>query len=427
MVKVKTPFMVLCLFFSVVACLFISCAGGASGGDSEQEYATLSLGLGTSGSGARSASPAPSIFAGATVDFELISTEGSYHDNAVAVLDSQGQGSVGVKRVPVGAHLHATANVTAVDGTVYAGESDLNVGTGNNVLNITVKMSAGAPLIIDANATVTDVEKKLAKMESGKTYTVKFVGTDGNLSILSAIKNVASGINIELNMSDSTVAALNADLFSGCTSITSVSLPATLESIGDRAFKGCSSLGSIDMGMTDVDYIGPSAFEGCTSLASVDLPYYLSSISERTFYGCTSLASIDMNVTIVDTIGTSAFEGCSSLASVDIYRYTKKIGSSAFADCTSLTSFPFVSTINDIYNDAWRGCTSLTSFASIPNKNDSDGDWWCSDYSNGYRELYWNSSAQKLYAHKKDVENWSDEDGSFDLGWGHWTRPGWNG
>ena len=61
--------------------------------------------------------------------------------------------------------------------------------------------------------------------------------------------------------------------------------------------------------------IGEDAFFGCSSLASVAFPDALQTIGEDAFYGCSSLASVAFPDAL-QTIGVSAFSGCSSLASV---------------------------------------------------------------------------------------------------------------
>lgn len=62
--------------------------------------------------------------------------------------------------------------------------------------------------------------------------------------------------------------------------------------------------------------IGPNAFRGCSSLTSINIPNGVISIGGFAFYGCSSLP----NVTIgnkVTSIGDYAFEDCSSLTSIN--------------------------------------------------------------------------------------------------------------
>ena len=58
---------------------------------------------------------------------------------------------------------------------------------------------------------------------------------------------------------------------SSLTSITSVSIPSTVTSIGNRAFENCRELSSITI-LGNLTSIGGGAFCGCSSLTSIALP-----------------------------------------------------------------------------------------------------------------------------------------------------------
>ncbi len=78
-------------------------------------------------------------------------------------------------------------------------------------------------------------------------------------------------------------------------------IPATIEdeggdvypvtSIGDYAFSGCSSLTSITIG-DGVASIGGYAFFGCSSLTSITIPDSVTSIGSQAFAYCTSLTAV---------------------------------------------------------------------------------------------------------------------------------------
>ena len=96
--------------------------------------------------------------------------------------------------------------------------------------------------------------------------------------------------------------------FSGCTSITSITIPDSVTSIDDGAFYGCTSLASITI-PDSVTSIGSYAFYGCTSLTSISIPDSVTSIGNYAFYGCTSLASITISDEL-KSIEHNAFQGC---------------------------------------------------------------------------------------------------------------------
>lgn len=64
-----------------------------------------------------------------------------------------------------------------------------------------------------------------------------------------------------------------------------------LISIGNEAFRNCTSLTSINL-PDSLTSIGGSAFNGCTSLTSISLPNSLTSIGGYAFYVCQSLENV---------------------------------------------------------------------------------------------------------------------------------------
>ena len=146
--------------------------------------------------------------------------------------------------------------------------------------------------------------------------------------------------------------------FEGCSNLTNVTIPDTVTAIGWNAF-GFSGLISVTIPVS-VTSIGGCAFIGCSELTSVTIPDSVTMIEWGTFLDCYSLT----NVTIPDsitTIGGSAFEGCSSLTSITIPDSVTTIGESAFWGCSSLTSITIPDSVTTVGYYAFRGCSSLKS------------------------------------------------------------------
>ena len=101
--------------------------------------------------------------------------------------------------------------------------------------------------------------------------------------------------------------------------------------IGDRTFKGCYSLTSINIpdGVTN---IGDFAFTGCRSLTCINIPSRVTNIGEGAFAFCISLTNIDIpnNVT---NIGECAFYFCKSLTNINIPNNVTNIGDKTFKKC----------------------------------------------------------------------------------------------
>jgi hypothetical protein len=71
--------------------------------------------------------------------------------------------------------------------------------------------------------------------------------------------------------------------FNGYSSLTSVTIPDSITSIGGSAFSGCSSLTSITI-PESVTYISGGAFYGCSGLTSITLPFVGDSIKSVSDY-----------------------------------------------------------------------------------------------------------------------------------------------
>ena len=87
-------------------------------------------------------------------------------------------------------------------------------------------------------------------------------------------------------------------------------------SVGVGAFSGCSSLTSVTIG-SGVTSIGIGAFSGCSGLTEIVIPDSVASIGNNAFFGCSSLT----NVTIgngVTSIGKHVFSDCSGLENIAV-------------------------------------------------------------------------------------------------------------
>ena len=230
----------------------------------------------------------------------------------------------------------------------------------------------------------------------GSAETVVIPDTIDGKSVTSIGAWVFSGFTslTSITIPDS-VTSIGEYAFGGCTSLTSITIPDSVTSIGDSAFGDCSSLTSITI-PDSVTYIGDSTFYGCTSLTSITIPDSVTSIGDSAFWNCTSLKSIKIPDGVT-SISYSAFNGCTSLTTIDVEignnNYTSvngvlfnknktelicypsekvdksytipnsvtEISWSAFHDCTSLTNITIPNSVTYIDNFAFSGCTSLTA------------------------------------------------------------------
>ena len=86
-----------------------------------------------------------------------------------------------------------------------------------------------------------------------------------------------------------------------------------------------------------VTSIGNSAFRSCSSLTAVTIPASVTKIDSYAFSWCSQLTAVTIPEGVA-TIGYYAFEYCSALTEVNIPASVTNIGSWAFVDCSALTA-----------------------------------------------------------------------------------------
>ncbi|MBR3445259.1 MAG: leucine-rich repeat domain-containing protein [Prevotella sp.] len=230
------------------------------------------------------------------------------------------------------------------------------------------------------------------------------------------------------------VTNIGANAFSGCTALTSVTIPNSVENIENGAFSGCTSLTSVTINNNEimsksyssssnlstifgdqvqtyiigdsVTSIGGGAFVSCTSLIAINVdknntnyssidgvlfnksqteliryprrkqgvytvPNSVENIKNGAFSHCTGRTSIDISNSVT-SIEEDAFYNCTGLTSVTIGNSVTSIGHHAFYNCSGLDSLTIPSSVTSIGGWAFSGCTGLDSL-TIPNSVTSIG------------------------------------------------------
>ncbi|MCI6734170.1 MAG: leucine-rich repeat domain-containing protein, partial [Clostridiales bacterium] len=191
--------------------------------------------------------------------------------------------------------------------------------------------------------------------------------------------------------------------FSGCSGLTSITIPHNVTSVYKDAFSDCSGLtgvyylGSIDqwaefsfenaysnplyyakklyindklvteVNLTAATKISAYAFCNCSGLTSVTIPNSVTSIGDSAFGGCSGLTSVTIPKSVA-SIGGFAFGYCSGLTSViwNAENYTD--GYLTFYNCSNLSSVTIGENVKKMPSNAFDGCSGLTSITmnSIP-------------------------------------------------------------
>lgn len=207
---------------------------------------------------------------------------------------------------------------------------------------------------------------------------------------------------------DYDVTRIGKEAFYNQSSMTSITLPATIKSVGESAFRGCNGLTELEIPASvkvleynslcrcgnlvkvtlhdGLEEIGDDVFYDCPKLANIQLPSTLKSIGKTAFYYCVQITRMDIPNSVT-SIGDKAFEGCSKLTSVTLPNALTElangiflssalksivipagvttIGSQAFYNCQSLSSVTIPASVQTIKSEAFRDCRALTSI-SIP-------------------------------------------------------------
>jgi len=209
---------------------------------------------------------------------------------------------------------------------------------------------------------------------------------------------------IDLSMSDEII-SIGDRAFMGCVGLSSIRLSNNLRTIGDEAFSSCVALGVISLlpAPTRIDLpssltsIGSQAFAYCTSITSLIIPSSVETMGDNPFVGCPDLdleieaggnspystqghclIFLEDNTLItgfadsdipdfVEIIGDFAFVN-TGVSAVDLPSGLVKIGRSAFSDNDLIIVIELPMGLQEIGDDAFSDCASLTTI-NIPNRH----------------------------------------------------------
>ena len=211
-------------------------------------------------------------------------------------------------------------------------------------------------------------------------------------------------------------------------SVTSVTIPASVTEIGSNAFAGCTNLTSVNYAgdwsnltiqsgnpavqdaanaplfdfeltldntaaiVTNYKYNGaaadvtiPSRYQGKpvttighaaffnSAVTSVTIPDSVTSISDDAFVNCPQLTNISIPNSVT-FIGFSAFSSCTRLKSITLPSSLSFISGSLFSGCSQLTTIHIPVSVTSIGNNAFADCPSLMTVTYPGSKTQWDDD-----------------------------------------------------
>lgn len=168
-----------------------------------------------------------------------------------------------------------------------------------------------------------------------------------------------------------TVTAIDFGAFWACKTLTSISIPAAVTTIDEKAFIYCEALLRIDVHEANKHFCSVDgvlfdkekttfiAYPAGKANTTYEIPASVTTIGSGAFDGCKVLTSISIPNSVT-TIGYGAFEDCDALTGIEIPASVTTIKNGAFRYCNALTGIEIPASVTSINGDAFYGCTALS-------------------------------------------------------------------
>ncbi len=259
------------------------------------------------------------------------------------------------------------------------------------------------------NTAANSLKTQLPMAEWGTINELTITGPlgAGDIAFISNVAKATNNLKV-LNMSGaSELLEIGKGAFYGIKSLTDVSLPASVNTIADKAFMDCINLSKITFneGLTT---ISDRAFSNDSLLTSITFPASLGDLNVSALEGCNNLEEIkvapgsqvyssisgvlytmedltlvrypvarnDDNFTIPDgttSIGDNAFANSKLLKAFEMPASVKSIGKNAFANCPGISNIILGDGVTTIADFAFAGCVNLAGI-SFPKSLKTIGD-----------------------------------------------------
>lgn len=189
--------------------------------------------------------------------------------------------------------------------------------------------------------------------------------------------------NTAITIKDGTKTIMRS-LFYNNKTLTSITIPASVKTIGMSAFENCDGLKEVHISdiaaWCDISFYNwtsnplhksPQIFVNGNAVQKLVIPEGATHISSLAFARCRTIEEIQFPKSLT-TIDANAFEKCSGLTSLSIPGNVKSIGYEAFYGCSIIENLELAEGLENIGVEAFRGLRQL-SYVRIPNSVTSIG------------------------------------------------------
>lgn len=237
--------------------------------------------------------------------------------------------------------------------------------------------------------------KVLTEADESTTFgTVEVVPKENGF--YEGIVNIPNGVKSSKDQyADSyKVVAIADKAFQNSMDLEKVSVPASVEKIGQNAFSGCISLETVTFAKGNLTSMGREVFKD-SGIKHIEIPEGITELPWIAFFGCKRLTNVVLPTTL-RTIGYSAFSGCTSLREVKLPEGLQEIMPNCFGgsgierikipskiviipstfclSCSNLKEVEFSPNTRKIEEQAFLSCTSLKEI-TLPEKLMSIGSF----------------------------------------------------
>lgn len=209
------------------------------------------------------------------------------------------------------------------------------------------------------------ISESVTKIEDLNFHSFKTITT---ISIPSSIQSIGSSAFKECSSltkvifeKTSKLLSIGESAFSECYDLKQITIPSSVASIGNNAFAKCSSLSKILFEEpSSLTSLSDCLFYQCVRLKQISFPSSLVSIGNSAFQNCVSLTKLEIPSSVA-TIGPEAFKFCKKLKEINLPSNLTEIDQKTFSECSALERVEIPSNIIKVNNNAFYKCISLNN------------------------------------------------------------------